>query len=53
MNTKSKQPLLSFPKPKFTTGVIRLGITLLFSTLCMDSFTQQKSPVTVETLLQD
>mgnify|MGYP000119799446 CR=1 FL=1 len=53
MNTKSKQPLLSFPKPKFTTGMIRLSITLLFSTLCIGSFGQKKSPITVETLLEE
>lgn len=53
MNTKSKRPLLSFPKPKFTTGMIRLSITLLFSTLCIGSFGQKKSPITVETLLEE
>ena len=53
MNTKSKQPLLSFPKPKFTTGMIRLSITLLFSTLCIGSFGQKKSSITVETLLEE
>lgn len=51
--TKSKQPLLSFPKPKFTTGMIRLSITLLFSTLCIGSFGQKKSSITVETLLEE
>lgn len=53
MNTKSKQLLLSFPKPKFTTGMIRLSITLLFSTLCIGSFGQKKSSITVETLLEE
>ena len=33
--------------------MIRLSITLLFSTLCIGSFGQKKSPITVETLLEE
>lgn len=53
MDTKWKQLLLSSPKPKFTTGIMRWGITLLFSALCTCSFAQTKYQITVETLLKE
>ena len=53
MDTKWKQLLLSSPKPEFTTGIMKWGITLLFSALCTCSFAQTKYQITVETLLKE
>ena len=53
MDTKWKQRLLSSPKPEFTTGIMRWGITLLFSALCTCSFAQTKYQITVENLLKE
>ena len=53
MDTKWKQLLLSSPKPEFTTGIMKWGISLLFSALCTCSFAQTKYQITVETLLKE